>query len=104
MVGFASWFNIYVHAIANCIVLVSRKLCLMTKRELLHAIHLGLQLGAPGEDMMAAQITNAQRSQRKYGRKHERKYGRNYERKYGRKHERKYRRKLDFVQRCETQD
>ena len=57
-----------------------------------------------GEDMMAAQITNAQQSQRKYGRKHERKYGRIYERKYGRKHERKYRRKLDFVQRCETQD
>ena len=64
---------------------------------------MGLQLGAPGEDMMAAQITNAQQPQRKYGRKHERKYGRNYERKYGRKHERKYRRKLDFVQRCETQ-
>ena len=55
----------------------SHKSC-FTKRRLLHAIHMGLQLCEPGEDMMAAhrcqQITNAQQYQRKYGRKHGRKY------------------------------
>ena len=40
------------------------------KRQLLHAIHMGLQFALPGGDMMAAhrcqQITNAQQYQRKY--------------------------------------
>ena len=43
-----------------------------------HAIHMGLQLGAPAEDMMAAhccqQITNAQQFEWKNGRKYGRKY------------------------------
>ena len=77
-VGFASRFDIYMpHAI---VFLLEKFLtnCVLTRRQLLHAIHMGLQLGAPAEDMMAAhccqQITNAQQFEWKNGRKYGRKY------------------------------